>query len=70
MSKVYSPVEMFEILSRIKAINKLYQAELNGHIEILLCGDFKLSDKIFNERQALDRKIFAVLSSQEKEAET
>lgn len=49
--------EMVEMLSRIKSLVKLYNRELEGHIEILLAGDFKISDEIFGRRQALDREI-------------
>jgi len=52
-----TPKEMFEMLSRIKNLVKLYNRELEGHIEILLAGDFEMSDEIFRRRQALDLEI-------------
>ena len=58
--------EMWEMLSRIKAIIKLHHYEVKAHLEILLSGDIELSDRLFDERQLLDRKMTAILQNGEK----
>ena len=55
--------EMYQMLSRVKNIVKLYHRELEGHLKILLTGDFNASDMIFEKRQDLDREIVSYLTT-------
>jgi len=66
--KEMTPDMMFEMLARMKGTMKLYQHELNAHIELILAGEFDIADKLFDERHLLDRQMVAILQNKKEKS--